>query len=897
MAEGSRRRRSSRRSGSGSHGEQKFGTNVKHPRQPILLIATDVCIWVTLITVAIGFGGRMAIGQIALILGATATAICWGLYQFTTSEPRYVWTGSEWLWTAGILVGVAQIVPLPGDLMLKVSPQIKDILPFWFDSETAGVLPLSWNQLSLAPWESAAAVAVFVAYAIMFLVVAQRTRTIKDVEQMLCGCALASVAMMIFAQLQFLTTNGRFFWVYEHPHMTTETYPLGCFTNRNHLAQFMALGIGPLVWWLLRRLQQQQLDQQERKGIPLALHSLCVSMLIASLVGIALTALMTLSRGGFIAIGLAAIVSLAMMYRVGLMSLRFAAAMLLVCGLTASSFSFTKFEGILSEKFEKNTGREEIWNANIQVAREFPVLGTGLGTHADSYRLRIDTPKDDGVEYTHAESGYLQIASECGVVGLTVTFLFIITSFWWCLGALWNQDTKVTSAAAAVMASLVANVLHAIGDFFWYTPVCMLLLGIQLACAMRAYRLTRQEQGRFVFSFRLPRIVTAAALCGLIPLTVWMLDLRWGAALAEPHYHESILLSKQDEKDLTEEEQNETSKQRIREVLLAAKLNPRDARMQELASEAYTQLFDLKQLDSENTMSLLMLRDAVKTSDFESVDAANEWLNRAVGTNAKILRQSAQSLKRALVNCPLRAKSYVQMAELSFLDKHSDQNFQERCLMQSLKLRPKDAEIMYLVGKLGLQEGDMEKTLTYWRPAFERSTFAQQRIALILAGQVEPEFFQKEFKLDAKALGVIASAFANAGREYEAHNVERQFVRQAMTEARTMKPDEDLELLLIAARNACVDIKDTRAAVEVMTYAVKRLPQSYTVHYLLSIDLIAADKTADAAEHLKWCATRRPDDANLRRAATAAVTERLKQNSATSTAAKPSDIEQMGGRQ
>jgi hypothetical protein len=82
-----------------------------------------------------------------------------------------------------------------------------------------------------------------------------------------------------------------------------------------------------------------------------------------------------------------------------------------------------------------------------------------------------------------------------------------------------------------------------------------------------------------------------------------------------------------------------------------------------------------------------------------------------------------------------------------------------------------------------------------------------------------------------------------------------------------------------------------------MNYAVKRLPQSYTVHYLLSIDLIGADRTADAAEHLKWCTTRRPDDVNLRRAAQAAMTERLKQNSPASTAPKQSEIEQMGGRQ
>ena len=65
----------------------------------------------------------------------------------------------------------------------------------------------------------------------------------------LCLASLASVAMMVFAQLQFLASNGKFFWVFDHPFMSTYTYPLGCFTNRNHLAQFLTLGTAPLIWW------------------------------------------------------------------------------------------------------------------------------------------------------------------------------------------------------------------------------------------------------------------------------------------------------------------------------------------------------------------------------------------------------------------------------------------------------------------------------------------------------------------------------------------------------------------------------------------------------------------------------------------------------------------------
>ena len=120
----SKRTRSTHLSGDVS----SFGASSTRPSQPLLVTATDICLWLTLTAVAIGFGGRMANGQLALIVGATATAFCWLLYQLTTKSPRYSWTGSEWLWVAGIFVGAAQIVPLPTELLLKISPHVAVVL-------------------------------------------------------------------------------------------------------------------------------------------------------------------------------------------------------------------------------------------------------------------------------------------------------------------------------------------------------------------------------------------------------------------------------------------------------------------------------------------------------------------------------------------------------------------------------------------------------------------------------------------------------------------------------------------------------------------------------------------------------------------------------------------------
>lgn len=845
--------------------------------QPLLVSLTDACLWVTFLLVALGFGGRAAVGQLFLVAGALVTTACWLLHQLTTEDAKYTWSGSEWLWCAGILVAGSQIAPLPQSWLLSVSPHLHDVIPLLLSSTAAGPLPGGWNQLSMAPHETASALATFAAYGLLFLVVFQRVQSVSDAERMLRGAALASVAMGAFALAQYVTSNDKFFWIIDHPFMTTSHCALGCFTNRNHLAQFLALGIGPLVWWILRRFHDQ--EQAGENGLAPGVHRMAVLSLLLGLGLVVLASLLCFSRGGLLSLGVAAIVSFGLLCRLGLASPKLALAMSAACLTIGGVFLATGYdtlekrvEGTLSSSASE--GRFVIWQANIDVARDFPWIGTGIGTHADAYHLHIDQAEDNSMEFTHAECGYLQVASESGLSGLLTALAFIAVSLRFCLRTLWHSDLRYQSAAAAVLASLLANVSHAAFDFFWYTPSCMLLLAIQLAAILRLSRSTvdwtESEELRSP-GLRLPRLITIVSACGVVAAGAWMLHVKLPAAQAEPDRLHYLCLLQQPEQDTDEELADEQGDLLLR----AARLDPLDSKLQESAGMEYLRRFDLRQESSENPLSFVQIRDVVKASEFQSTREMKEWLQRAVGENTKLLQLAARAFRRALKASPLRAYSCVKSAELAFLSLASDED-EMNILKQALKLRPHDPQILFQVGRNVMLTGDTEGALAYWRDAFARSRNIQSIIVRQLAAQVDPDFFLDHLNPDWEALGLIARAYQELDRENDARRIWEMHINDGIQRLKSNMPQEKLELTALSLHDACSSLKDRELGIKVLSQGLKRAPQSYLIRNRLAWDLYSVGRYSDAAEHLRWCASRRPDDQPLQEAAEQAMKQSLK---------------------
>ena len=196
-------------------------------------------------------GGRHPLGQLMLAALAVIAGLAWAVRQ--TIRPQPVWrpTWALALISAGVILVAVQATPLPQPVLEILAPSQANILPLW-NTAKAGAASLDrWSTISFAPDETRRNLVLLISYGLLFFVTVQRIKTIEDVERLLRWCAISATCMAVFGLLQYLGGNGKFFWFYSPPFANTIEGAKGSFTNRNHFAHFLALGVGPLIWWLL----------------------------------------------------------------------------------------------------------------------------------------------------------------------------------------------------------------------------------------------------------------------------------------------------------------------------------------------------------------------------------------------------------------------------------------------------------------------------------------------------------------------------------------------------------------------------------------------------------------------------------------------------------------------
>lgn len=906
---------------------------------PKLLLATDAILFVLIVVFPFIMGGREAWGHRILITLAMALGCVWSLHKVRTGG-RLLLMAVEPLIIAGLLLVWFQTVPLSPQVLSLISPEYERLLPGWTATQlvpTRQSVTAAWNTASLLPTETRHAFLMLLSYGVIAIVVAQRLATEGDCHRILKLVGLSGILMAVFAFVQLTFSNDHFFWFYRQPYTGTSEILKGAFTNRNHFAQFLALAIGPLIWWMMSARSNKTDGIRQLKGLGPATsnHSrfdnivdVKMLMMVCAAGGVVVSIMLSLSRGGMMAASVASVICLASLWKSGRLGAPIAVVIIGVGGIAITGIMFVGKEKIEdridqlasadADSLDPGNARRSIWKANSLAVRAFPMLGCGVGSHRYVYPVYMDDFCNfRGTVFSHAESSYVNLATETGLAGLALValgMLFVTGRIVWHL--LKRTDPERIAALAAVMASLAAGIFHATVDFIWYVPAIVVVTIVLGVVGLRLCTGFRPELG-----IPFPRIGWLIGGVGCL-LVLWQVqpglerrvagerwwneykntsnDLEKSRAVAQ----EMSEYESDSEKDpsavtnsgiaerLPEERESAESagyskpatdddeilklSARVNLLMKGTKADPQHVDTLHELSLLSLKLFQLRQRISEIPLSEIQIRDAA-ISNFHSTEEMHAWLKKAFGRNIKLLVMSDQMARRALALCPVKGEAYMILLHTNFL-RDIDDSSRESLINQALLAGGHDPYVRYFVGECLLTEGRIEGALEQWQHAFHSIAEFRTEICRNLSHHLAVDFVITTFKPSISELDEVLTAYREEGRKSDiekllyviSEETTRSFTSESATsledaDHRSSRPHETAKYvsLLMAGHQAAHAFELYDQSENMLRLALKCDETSYWPHHALGLLLLKQERFTEAVEMFEWCYEQNPGDSTV----------------------------------
>jgi len=855
-------------------------------RAEVLLRLVDAGLIAAVFLVPMLLGGRIALGQLVLVATSLWAAAFWCLRQSLFSEGFWVRSPAHPIVLAALVLVGLQLAALPPWAERTLSPKVCEVLPLWAsEGSSCGAIGV-WNTLSLTPAATRDGLIILLAFALLFLVTVQRVHRVEDAESLIRWIAFSTIAMAALALLQYFADNGKYFWFFEHPFANPSDSLKGSFTNRNHFAQFIALGIGPLIWWVKDGVERNLRGQQAchaRLGRNSSGYDMAIGLRVLVLAVVVFAGLLSVSRGGTAAIFVAGLVSVVVLYRGSLLGGKEVLALLGVGLLVGACLCVYGYEMVANrlddyrsvEELDKHGLRRRIWQTEIAGITDYPVVGTGLGSHCEVLPMYLPGKDQfDAIEVTHAENGYLQIALETGTIGLLLALSAVGLCTYWCLACILRPvPRRVHLCFAAIAAGLAASFLHSLVDFVWYVPGCMVAVVILAACACRLWQQTGCERGdRTVFA-RVPRAGWLAALAFVAIIGYSMLQNRCRAVRAEAFWHDYLFLSRRTT-ELEETRDRKTLRTLAEKLSGVVKHQPDHARAHARLTAIHLRLFDRQEGPNVSAIDVKQVREAVLASRFESVEAMAAWLTRAFGRRCEHLYKALGHARRAVRLCPLQGEAYLYLAEVAFLEGHNRLK-KGAYTDQALKVRPTDGAVLFAVGQEAVLANDFDKAITCWQASFQAGRAHQWKLLKHLAGQVPVAFLLRTFEPDLQALKYMRRLYRQRGLTNELHPVLKLLAEEYEKEARSLKGE--------AAANDWVQAAGIQSKLGNLAESLRCLRNAlicdlsyYEGRFAMGKCLYQMNRHDEAEKHFSWCLRHKPRDDKVRALLEELVDRRLR---------------------
>lgn len=378
--------------------------------------------------------------------------------------PRVGWA-TRCLLALLLAVPLVQLLPLPSALITSVSPSLDQLRQTFVPALGPGAFA---STFSISPHETKQAFLKLICYVLVFLLAFRAARHERGGELLLRTLIGIGLVEAAYGLVQYLT-GWQYIYTFKKVLYTSDA--TGTYVNRNHFAGLLEMVLPFVVARVLIRTSRPWQSLRSLIVSPLTSRLLLDGVLLV-LLGTALV--FSRSRMG-IAAGLGGIL---VACAIAFLQSRRRTALKIAVLVLAIPIGYSAWIGLepVMERYEQlaqpelvETSRLLIWRDTRELIRDYPLLGTGLGTYAWS-SVHYQSGLFD-YRYEHAHNDYLEFAAEIGIPATVLLF-----------GSLWFLVLRLASRASALERSrekllaagcagaLAAILTHGITDFNLQIP-------------------------------------------------------------------------------------------------------------------------------------------------------------------------------------------------------------------------------------------------------------------------------------------------------------------------------------------------------------------------------------------------------------------------------------------
>ena len=875
---------------------------------PWTVRAVELCLGPAVAVPPFIYGARQAYGQLALALLVLASFGFWIISKIKQGPIRVALFRPEvCLPMAAITLSVMTWISLPPSLIRTLSPGIARLLPQWADGNWGA--QDGWHTFSLTPGISRDGTLLFVLYALVFWITIDTVRHPEQVHRLLRMLFFAGVGVAALGLLHYLFWTGKFYWLWEIWWVEPDRQVRAPFTNRNHFAGYLALTLGPGVAVLTKISRDWKNADYSASGIKRSRLRIQEIKLLFTAAGLSLIfagILLSQSRGGMIVGLMVAAVCVAGIISVpwsisgssgrtrwgqlpssrwnrpgfgtstGTWARILAVGVIVVAGfLLAVTFGrqdpFQRTVQMLQGDQSLDdvlNDRLKLWKADLHALSDFPILGSGPGSHQYVFPLYLDHSR--GITFTHAENCYVQVLMECGLVGgavLLVTLFFLFRWSWRGLQRRRDQSQTAAIAALAVGVGLLAALVHATIDFVWYVPAyaatLAMLVGLirslaRMRIEARALKIedrttTMEDQSSPSFTRRWiwgTGMALASLGLGLITGTRFV-----QAAQTEYAWNSYYCLLPKDAKDSAN---GSSLQERVRWLTVACDHGSTDPDHYLRLGLANLETFLRERKQAARPPGLLQTRKILRQGRFSNIDDAHAWLQNRYGNDLLLLENAHGAFNRSLDSCPLVGEAYLHLAKLSFLD-HPLQPEPKLYWQQAQLVRPNDPDLHLQIGLEQWLANDRAGAKASWQHAYVLLPSCQSRLLPLLAEQLTAQEIVEFLPLDFQGLKWLTLKELQMGRP-EAACFAAEKAREAVENnpAQAKNP-----AFWLAAHELYQQVELPIQSEACLKRALQLAPDRLGIHVLLVRWLMEQGKWRDALDHAQSARRQFPDKPNV----------------------------------